>query len=89
MLACYRALLESQPDLRVRFFDSCARGAAADFRLCVCRVDGNRYHSGLGFSLLTLDWNQIAFIGSPCVLVFLRVFIDAGSVWDADVPFFR
>ncbi|KAF8908210.1 oligopeptide transporter [Gymnopilus junonius] len=23
------------------------------------------YHSGLGFSLLTLDWNQIAFIGSP------------------------
>ncbi|KAF4610329.1 hypothetical protein D9613_010456 [Agrocybe pediades] len=24
-----------------------------------------RYHSGLGFSMLTLDWNQIAFIGSP------------------------
>ncbi|KAJ8518202.1 hypothetical protein ONZ45_g4707 [Pleurotus djamor] len=23
------------------------------------------YHSGLGFSLLTFDWNQIAFIGSP------------------------
>ncbi|CAA7262484.1 unnamed protein product [Cyclocybe aegerita] len=23
------------------------------------------YHSGLGFSLITLDWNQIAFIGSP------------------------
>lgn len=23
------------------------------------------YHSGLGFSVLTLDWNQIAFIGSP------------------------
>ncbi|KAF9473387.1 small oligopeptide transporter [Pholiota conissans] len=23
------------------------------------------YHSGLGFSILTLDWNQIAFIGSP------------------------
>ncbi|KAF8154812.1 small oligopeptide transporter [Crassisporium funariophilum] len=23
------------------------------------------YHTGLGFSLLTLDWNQIAFIGSP------------------------
>ncbi|KAL6304480.1 OPT oligopeptide transporter [Sparassis latifolia] len=23
------------------------------------------YHSGLGFSLLTFDWNQISFIGSP------------------------
>ncbi|KAF8181623.1 small oligopeptide transporter [Pholiota molesta] len=23
------------------------------------------YHSGLGFSILTLDWNQIAFVGSP------------------------
>ncbi|KAL0958799.1 hypothetical protein HGRIS_014119 [Hohenbuehelia grisea] len=23
------------------------------------------YHSGLGFSILTFDWNQIAFIGSP------------------------
>ncbi|KAF8811268.1 small oligopeptide transporter [Phlegmacium glaucopus] len=23
------------------------------------------YHSGLGFSLITLDWSQIAFIGSP------------------------
>ena len=24
-----------------------------------------RYHSGMGFSLLSFDWNQIAFIGSP------------------------
>ena len=38
----------------------------------VARAHGNRrtdipgrYHSGMGFSLLSFDWNQIAFIGSP------------------------
>lgn len=32
------------------------------------------YRSGLGFSLLTFDWNQIAFIGSPWVTVSVRLF---------------
>ncbi|EDR06311.1 oligopeptide transporter [Laccaria bicolor S238N-H82] len=50
-----------------------------DFHLQVCwaapdNIKINQifgYHSGLGFSVLTFDWNQIAFIGSPCVLIFM------------------
>ncbi|KAL9709483.1 hypothetical protein Ac2012v2_007219 [Leucoagaricus gongylophorus] len=31
----------------------------------IVNKNGIRYKSGLGFSLLTFDWNQIAFTGSP------------------------
>ena len=40
---------------------------------CTYLLSSWRYHSGLGFSVITLDWNQIAFIGSPWVIVLVTL----------------
>ncbi|KAH9914186.1 OPT oligopeptide transporter [Epithele typhae] len=52
---------------RERFFVFAFIAAAVWYIVPGYLFQALRYHSGMGFSLLTFDWNQIAFIGSPLV----------------------
>ncbi|KAI1798482.1 OPT oligopeptide transporter [Ganoderma leucocontextum] len=50
---------------RERFFAYAFVSAAVWYIVPGYLFQALRYHSGMGFSLLSFDWNQIAFIGSP------------------------
>ncbi|EMD32415.1 hypothetical protein CERSUDRAFT_68734 [Gelatoporia subvermispora B] len=50
---------------RERFFTFAFLSAALWYLVPGYLFQALRYHSGMGFSLLSFDWNEIAYIGSP------------------------